>query len=212
MMASAGTSWNGWRVVGLRSDPPRADGRSAEGQRAASHIAARLAEAVRRAGFEALIASHTAVLEAVARKLCRDRAAASDLVQDALERAWRRFDSLQDAERARGWLVRILRNAWLDQLRRRREEVSLEDTCEPAVAAADEPSRWERVTAEDLRRAIEALPEPYRSVAVMHDLEGLTYREIARRQGIPNATAATRLHRAHLRLRELLQHRLDGFS
>ena len=133
---------------------------------------------------------------------------AADLVQDTLERAWRHFDSLQDAERARGWLVRIMRNMWLDQLRRRRTEVPIDEVHEPTAAVADEPSWWERVTVEDLRQAIEQLREPYRSVAVMHDLDGHSYREIARRLDIPNATAGTRLHRAHAQLRELLRRRL----
>lgn len=151
---------------------------------------------------------HVPTLEAVARQLCRPPAIAADLVQDTLERAWRHLDSLQDAERARAWLVRIMRNTYLDQIRRRRAEVPIDETLEPAVPTPDEPSWWEQVTAEDLRGAIEELKEPYRSAAIMHDLDGRSYREIAAQLGIPNATAATRLHRAHARIRELLRKKL----
>jgi RNA polymerase sigma-70 factor (ECF subfamily) len=173
-----------------------------------SHLQRSNPAAARRARFAALARAHTGTLEAVARQLCRVAATAADLVQDTLERAWRHLDALQDDERARAWLVRILRNAWLDQLRRRRAEVPLDETHEAACAPADEPSWWEQITAEDLRRAIEQLAEPYRTVAVLHDVEGRSYREIARLLGIPNATAATQLHRAHVRLRALLRRQL----
>jgi len=154
---------------------------------------------------------HTPTLEVVARKLCRQPAAAADLLQDTLERAWLHLDSLQDSERARGWLVRIMRNTYLDQLRRRRAEIPIEETHEPAAATPDEPSWWEQVTPDDLRLAIEQIKEPYRSVAVMHDLDGRSYREIAAMLGIPSATAATRIHRAHAQIRELLRSKLgDG--
>jgi RNA polymerase sigma-70 factor, ECF subfamily len=158
----------------------------------------------RSARFQRLIGVHRPVLERIARRLCREPSVAADLAQDTLEHAWRHFDALQDDARARAWLLRILRNAWLDQLRRRRAEVPIEETCEPSAAAADEPPWWEQVTIEDLRRTIEQLAEPYRTVAVLHDLGGHSYREVAQRLDIPSATAASRLHRAHARIRALL--------
>lgn len=166
------------------------------------------ADAARRARFAALLSVHTPALEATARRLCREPAAAADLLQDALERAWRRFDSLQVEDRARGWLMQIVRNTRIDQLRRRRVEVSIEETDEPPAPASDEPPWWERVTREDLRWAIEQLGEPYRAVAALHDLEGRSCGEIARLFHIPRTTAATRLHRAHGRVRVLLWNKL----
>ncbi len=148
--------------------------------------------------------------EAVARRLGREPSAAADLVQDTLERAWRRLDSLQDDERARGWRVRIRRNTWNDQRRRRRTEVPIDDVHEPVAADGEEPSWWERLTVDDLRQAIARLDEPYRAVAALHDLDGRSYRDIAKLLGIPNATAATRLHRAHARIRALLWRELGA--
>ena len=168
-----------------------------------------LAGDARRARFPALIAAHTPALEMVARRLCREPAVAADLVQDTLERAWRHLDALQDEERTRGWLVQIMRRTWIDQLRRRRKEVPIDESHEAPAPAPDEPSWWERVTVHDLRWAIEQLKEPFRSVAILHDLDGHSYREIAVRLGIPNTTAATRLHRAHAQLRGLLRCKLD---
>jgi RNA polymerase sigma-70 factor (ECF subfamily) len=162
----------------------------------------------REARFLALTSSHIAALELVASRLCREPAAAADLVQDTLVRAWQRFDSLKDEERIRGWLVRILRNMWITQLRRRRKEVSIEEIHEPRAPIADEASWWESITVEDLRQAIEQLREPYRSAAVLHDLDGHSYRRISVLLGIPSATVATRIHRAHVQLRELLRIKL----
>lgn len=162
------------------------------------------ANAARRARFDQLMALHTATLEVVAWRFCRDHAAAADLLQDTLERAWRRFDSLQDNDRARAWLVQIMRHLWLDRIRRRRTEVPIEEAAEPAAATAEEPSRWEHVTIDDIHRAIEQLSEPFRSVAILHDVDGLSYREIAARLDIPYNTAATRLHRAHRQIKELV--------
>lgn len=160
---------------------------------------------LRRVRFDALMAQHTPTLIVVARRMCReDAAAAADLVQDSLERAWRRFDSLQNDGCARPWLIKIMRHLWLDQVRRRRTEVPIEDAEETIMPVADEPSRWERVTIEDIRQQIELLPEPFRTVAVLHDIDGKTYREIAALLKIPYATAATRLHRAHHRIKELV--------
>jgi RNA polymerase sigma-70 factor (ECF subfamily) len=164
----------------------------------------------RAARFDELIRAHTPVLQAVARRLCREPALAADLVQDTLERAWRGLPSLQDPGRARGWQLRILRNAWLDQLRRRRAEVPIDELGEPSAAPADEPPWWARLTLDDLRRAIARLEEPYRSAAALHDLDGRSYREVAALLELPPATAATRIHRAHGRIRELLRRELEA--
>jgi RNA polymerase sigma factor (sigma-70 family) len=166
-------------------------------------------DAARRARFLALVGAHRLALEAVAQRLCRESAAAADLVQDTMERVWRRLDSLHDGDRVRGWLVQVMRNVWIDQLRRRRIEVPIEEIGEPPVVADDEPPWWMRITADDLRAAIEQIDEPYRSAAALHVLGGHSYRDIAQRLEIPNATAATRLHRAHRRLRTLLLRKLE---
>jgi len=164
--------------------------------------------AARRERFDALVALHTPTLTVVARKLCREPSTVLDLLQETFFRAWRRFDSLQDDSRARAWLVQIMKNIWFDQLRRRHNEVPIEEAGEPP-AVVDEPTAWERVTIDDLRRAIEQLEEPFRSVAVLHDVDGLSYREIATRLDIPYATAATRLHRAHQKIKQLVLGTLD---
>ena len=163
-----------------------------------------------RALFDGLCAKHLVALQAAARQVCRDATVASDLVQDTLERAWRKLSSLQDEAHARAWLIRIMRNAWLDQVRRRKVEVPLEQIEEPSSATVDEPMDWETLTIEDIRAEIERLDEPFRTVAILHDVDSCSYQEIANRLAIPYATAATRLHRARKMLRTALEHRLRG--
>jgi RNA polymerase sigma-70 factor (ECF subfamily) len=165
---------------------------------AETHDPARLGE---------IIAQHRPAVEAAARRLCRTAAEAADLVQDTYERALRHAQSLRSEACARAWLIRILRNCFLDHCRRGHREAPVADPPEPAPSF--EPSRWERITTNDLHRAIAELGEPFRSVAILHDVDGLSHAEVSARLDIPYTTVATRLHRAHQRLKEILWLRLE---
>ncbi len=157
-----------------------------------------------------MVEDHRRTIESVARNLCRGGADASDLVQDTYERAWRNLASLRDDARARAWLTRILRRCFIDRCRRRRREVAVAALPDrPDTASIERTPAWERVTVEDLRRALARLDEPFRSVAILHDLDGLSCAAISRSLGIAYATVATRLHRAHLRVRHMLKRELD---
>lgn len=166
-------------------------------------------DAEQRAVFDELCAKHLSALQAAARHICRDSTLASDLVQDTLERAWRKLSTLEDHASARAWLVRILRNTHLDQIRRRKVEVPLEEVEEPP-SVVDEPMDWQRVTIEDVRAAIEQIEEPFRTTAILHDIDNCSYQEISSRLGVPYATAATRLHRARRMVRSILEAKLRG--
>jgi RNA polymerase sigma-70 factor, ECF subfamily len=164
-------------------------------------------EQARRDRFDRLTAKHRNVLHRVAMRCCsRDRAVADDLVQDTYERAWKRFDLLQDEVRVLPWLIRILHNCWIDACRKsaRSAVLSVADVPDRPYTV-DEPSPWQSVTVDDFHRAIEQLREPYRSVAILHDVDQLSNADIARRLAIPYATVASRLHRAHRRLQHLLR-------
>jgi RNA polymerase sigma-70 factor (ECF subfamily) len=170
---------------------------------------ARRSDDARRRQFSQLTAGHRGVLHGVAMRCCsRDRAVADDLVQDMFERAWRNFESLHDPAKVLPWLVTILRNCWIDVCRRRVRDLPVAEVPDQPVAI-DEPPRWQRITVEDFHRAIDQLAEPYRSVAILHDIDQLPNAEIARRLTIPYATVATRLHRAHKQLQQLLRVTLD---
>lgn len=125
------------------------------------------------------------------------------------ERAWRNFESLHDESKVLAWLVRILRNCWIDVCRRRPRDLPVAEVPDQPHTIED-PSPWQRVTVEDFHRAIEKLAEPYRSVAIMHDIDQLSNAAIAQRLAVPYATVATRLHRAHKQLQQLLRVTVDG--
>jgi RNA polymerase sigma-70 factor (ECF subfamily) len=170
----------------------------------------RRAEMARRERFTRLTAEHRGVLLNVAMRFCyRDRAVADDLVQDVYERAWKSFDTLHDEARVVPWLIRILRNCWIDACRKPTRILSMAEVPDQPYVV-DEPSPWQRITVDDFHRAIDQLEEPYRSVAILHDVEQLKNAEIAERLAIPYATVASRLHRAHKRLLELLRVKSDG--
>jgi RNA polymerase sigma-70 factor, ECF subfamily len=187
-------------------------------QRAARDAALRMdvetsrrAEQARRDRFARLTDKHRAVLHGIALRYCsRDHAVADDLVQDAYERAWRNFESLHDETKVLAWLVRILHHHWIDTCRKRIRLVPMAEVPEQPTAIADEPSPWQRVTVEDLHRAIDQLAEPYRSASILRYVDQLPNADVAERLGIPYATVATRLHRAQKQLLQLLRVTVDG--
>lgn len=132
--------------------------------------------------------------------LLGNRAAADDLVQDCLERAWSRLAQRRETGSLRGWLFTIMHNLFVNDLARRRArpaEVELE--AEPPVDGGQE----NRVEISDLARAILRLPPPQRSVLVLVAIEEMSYEEVARLLDVPVGTVMSRLHRARERLAEM---------
>jgi RNA polymerase sigma-70 factor (ECF subfamily) len=147
-----------------------------------------------------------------ARSLLSNREEAEEVTQDVLLRLWR-HQSQVDEERPGPWLLRVTRNACYDLLRRRRSlrlaaGPPAEDGEAERVASA-EPGPEARVQASDFRRslqeALEAIGEPYRSVVLLREVQGLAHREISAALGIPEATVRVHLHRGRQRLRERLR-------
>ncbi|HEY8211856.1 MAG TPA: sigma-70 family RNA polymerase sigma factor [Myxococcaceae bacterium] len=151
--------------------------------------------------------AHRTLLLALARRLTGNESDAEDLLQDCFERAMRGSVQLRDAKAARSWLISILRNAFLDRCRRQRAELQGQDTEPPedlpCPEPADEPA-WAHLGLEDLHRALEDLEPEFREVYELREFEGLSYKEIGKRLGVPVATVATRLFRGRFKLRQLL--------
>lgn len=155
--------------------------------------------------FGAWVREHEPVLRGVALRLCRDTTEAADLVQDAFERALRAQDRLRPGSNVRAWLITILNNLFLDRCRASRRTAEAPEVLERLPAAEREPEPdWAAITGEQLRAAVDQLPEPFRSIYVLRSVEGRSYLEIAQHLGIPSSTVGTRLVRARNRLRELL--------
>ncbi len=168
-----------------------------------------LAERRRRSRFESVVLPHLDAAYSLARWLTRNDADAADVVQEAMLRAFRYFDSYREGD-AKSWVLRIVRRTCYSWLERNRpaDIVSLEAEAEPdeEVAAPTAASNTEALlqSRSDLRRLdtlIEALPAPLREVVVLRELNELGYREIAEVIGVPIGTVMSRLHRARSALR-----------
>ncbi|MDP3892001.1 sigma-70 family RNA polymerase sigma factor [Nocardioides sp.] len=155
-------------------------------------------------------------------RLCHDRTEAEDLVAETLTKAWQRLPSLVDRQAFRGWMLRILTNTYLSQYRAARNR----PTVDPLGADAGDFSLFERVhqsillwsgdpeqefldglVRADLQAALDALPEVFRTVVVLVDIRGMSYRDVAEELGVPIGTVRSRLFRGRARLqRELWQY------
>ncbi len=137
-------------------------------------------------------------------------ARAEDLVQATCARALERFDAYRVDRNLRAWLFTILRNENVSGYRRLRREQDAEGRLAELPIAAVEPSLEtllvERRWSEEIRTALTALPESYRSPVYLKDVEGFGYREIAAIVGCPLGTVMSRLARGRSILRAVLQH------
>lgn len=144
--------------------------------------------------------------------LTRNRADAEDLVQETCLRAIRAMNRLRPDSNPKSWLFTILRNLWLNQLRRRRiapEVPDLDQDENPAnqvVDGAKDPftAYVSSTEHEQVRLAVQQLPVDFREVILLREFEELTYEEIAALLQCPVGTVMSRLARARARLRVLL--------
>jgi RNA polymerase sigma-70 factor (ECF subfamily) len=167
------------------------------------------AQAVRRREFEARLAECGPLAFRVARGVLRNDADAEDVAQEALLRAYRRFDRLRDAQRFRGWLVRIIFRLALDRARSaKRRELRETEWAQPARRAA--PPNAEELAASgefqaQFDSALDALPEKLRLVLLLAAMEGHTLEEVATMLGLPIGTVKSRLFAGRKKLAEKLQ-------
>lgn len=171
--------------------------------------------------FEALCRAHLDAAYDLARWLARDPHDAEDVVQEASLRAFKSIDTFRGGN-ARAWLLTIVRNTFYTWYRRKRAEapsVSFDenaDSHEPADAQhPGVPADWllEQVDARQLLNgALERLPEQFREVIVLRELEDLSYAQIASVAAIPIGTVMSRLARARRLLRAAISARAACLS
>ena len=149
-------------------------------------------------------------LRRYARALLGDRAAADDLVQDTLERAWSRSALWRTGSDLRAWLFSIMHNLRVDQLRRPNPPTYSLDEEEFEVPIRATQS--DRLEVMDIESALRQLPDEQREVLLLVALEGSSYAEIAAALGIPAGTVMSRLARGRERLRLLMEGRQPGVS
>jgi RNA polymerase sigma-70 factor (ECF subfamily) len=152
--------------------------------------------------------------------LSRNRSEADDLVQETYVRALAGRKDLRSDSNLKSWLFTILRNLWLNQLRKRRrtpEQVQFDEdegAADVPAAASGDPhaARVTAMAGEQVRQAIEQLPVHFREVILLREYEELSYDEMAAMLGVPAGTVMSRLARARSRLRSLLSVASNAFS
>ncbi len=141
--------------------------------------------------------------------LTGERAAADDLVQDTLERAWRKLGLWRPGSDLRAWLFTVMHNLFINQVRARRASAFGRTDGDPEATLADTAAdggadAGRRTDLMDLDRALAQLPEEQRTVLLLVGLEQFSYQEAAGVLGVPIGTVMSRLHRGRERLRVLL--------
>lgn len=156
--------------------------------------------------FAVLLRRHTSYLRAYAIRLTGSRADADDVVQQAFITAWRSLDSLNEPERFKAWMRRIVSNRAIDLIRSRRIDDGPVEEYVPAPDSVN-PER-QAIAHEGLKRlsdALAKLPAAQREVWTMRELGGLSYEEIAAELGVSSAVVRGRLARARTGLVQELE-------
>lgn len=171
------------------------------------------------AEFEATMVPHMDILHNYALYLTGEKEQAADLLQETFLKAFRFYDKFEKGTNAKAWLYRIMKNTYINEYRRVKripELVTYDDQASSyrMLPRASQDSNDLRETFDrgmlddDVAGAIAALPEKFKSVVVLRDIEDLPYEEIAEALDIPIGTVRSRLHRA----RAILFDRLKGYA
>lgn len=169
--------------------------------------------------FEAAVLPLREELRKAALKLTHSLESAEDLVQETLVHAYRGFSQFKRGTNLKAWLMRIMLNLFISHYRHQQrtiQTISLEGLLEE-LELTEEGSNFlldesvspeeivmSRVMDDEVAKALEKLPEPFREVVILCDIEGLSYAEAAETLGIPIGTVRSRLSRARETLRQLL--------
>ena len=166
-------------------------------------------EAVRRERFEQAVLPHLDAAYNLARWLTRNEHDAQDVTQEAFLRAFRFFDGYQGGN-MRAWLLTIVRNTcytWMHQNRLPDSAVEFDEKIhsdELSGGADPELQVLASADKETVQRALSGLPDIFREVLVLREMEGMSYKEIADVASVSIGTVMSRLARARTRLRESL--------
>ncbi|HEX7271715.1 MAG TPA: RNA polymerase sigma factor [Casimicrobiaceae bacterium] len=170
--------------------------------------------------FETMMRAHNRMLFRIARSILKDDSEAEDVLQEAYLAAYRNIAGFRGGAKLSTWLARIVINEAYARLRRRKRDsvvIPLESAERGAVEAIMDEATAERPEAAAMRaelrrlleRRIDALPEAFRTVFVLRDVEEMSVEETAECLELPPATVRTRAFRARALLRESLSRDLD---
>jgi RNA polymerase sigma-70 factor (ECF subfamily) len=161
--------------------------------------------------FAAATLEHIDALYGYAMTLARDRTEAEDLLQDTYLRAVKAANQSPPEKNLKAWLFVIMRNTWLNILRHKHHGSRIFEFDDEQAAGAASDKTYDphvvylrKLEREQVRAAIEKLPDAYREIVVLRDIEGFSYQEIATVLNCPAGTVMSRLGRARGKLREAL--------
>ncbi|MFO8013643.1 MAG: sigma-70 family RNA polymerase sigma factor [Phycisphaerae bacterium] len=166
-----------------------------------------------RKDFEAAALPHLDAVYRAAYALCGNHAQAEDLAQATFLRAWKRFDSYRPGTNCRAWLLRILRNRWIDMLRHRGvtgpmaplpEDLAAEEAGPVETSWSNAEDVLENFSDEQVIAALRELPDDQRLALFLLDVEGLTQEEAADVLDVAVGTVKSRTSRARRALHERL--------
>jgi RNA polymerase sigma-70 factor, ECF subfamily len=172
-----------------------------------------------RSQFSEQAMEYMPALYTAALRLTRNSADAEDLVQETFLKAYRAFGSFEEGTNLKAWLYRILTNTFINNYRaskRRPEKADVEDIEDlylykrlnelpsPGVGRSAEEELLDRITDDEVKGAIESLPESFRIAVLLADVEGFSYKEIAEITDVPIGTVMSRIHRGRKALQKAL--------
>ena len=161
-------------------------------------------------GFSALVAlTEPRIRRLLGRLACRE-ADLDDLVQETYLRAWKSLPGFRGKSRFSTWLYRIATNVASTWRQGRRIVASLPD--DAYVSLRSPPELGEAPLMEAYERALSGLSPDLRAVFILHETEGMSYRDVAETLGCPIGTVMSRLHRARVRILEELRERLEELA
>lgn len=174
---------------------------------------------VKHAEFDREAVPHMDLLYNYALRMTGSRDDAEDLIQETYLKAYRFWDKYEKGTNIRAWLFRILRNSYINRYRKETKEPDTVDYDEIQdyynVIRADSSDEndlqrklYGAALSDDVARALESLPEDFRTAVILSDIEGCTYEEIAEFVDVPIGTVRSRLHRG----RKLLQGKLFEYA
>ena len=158
-------------------------------------------------------------LFSTALRMTRNRSDAEDLVQETYIKGWRSFHTFQDGTNLRAWLFRIMTNTYINKYnaqKRKGTEVELDDVEElflykrlgsidqSQLSSSAEDQMLELFTDDEVKNALEELPEDFRIPVLLSDVDGFSYKEISEMLEIPIGTVMSRLHRGRKAMQKML--------
>lgn len=171
--------------------------------------------------FQGLIEQHLDGMFRVALRYTRDRSLAEDLVHDTIVRALRFQDKFERGTNFKAWIYTVLTHTFIHRYRRQKREreilegasqedvaAQLRSEASRELAAHPEAAYVEHMLSDDVVKALDSLPEDFRTVVVLCDIEGLAYKDIADAVDVPVGTVMSRLYRG----RRLLEQKLAGVA